>query len=106
MTADGATCTGFGTAASYRSIHSAAAQLQPTKVPLTDEEQRLLSKLGEPDQETRGYLNELYDDFDVGAEKKKEQRQRTKDSSKDEVGRPNEAHFHAEEDKTLRCVLS
>jgi len=50
----------------------------PTKVPLTDEERRLLEKLGEPDSETRGYLSELYADFDVSAEKKREQRQEKK----------------------------
>ena len=52
--------------------------MQPTKVPLTAEEKELLEKLGEPDTETRGYLNELYAEFDVAAEKKREQRQEKK----------------------------
>ncbi|XP_022662072.1 uncharacterized protein LOC111250718 isoform X1 [Varroa destructor] len=70
----------------HRCIHRAVTRLQPTKVPMTDEERKLLEKLGEPDHETRGYLNELYDEFDVGAEKRKEQRQQRKqkkDHSKD-----------------------
>lgn len=52
--------------------------MQPTKVPLSEEEKKLLDKLGEPDSVTRGYLNELYADFDVAAEKKREQRQEKK----------------------------
>lgn len=72
---------------SSRSIHRAAAQLQPTKVPLSDEERRLLEKLGEPDQETRGYLSELYNEFDVAVDKGKKQRNRKKnvDTTEDEV---------------------
>ncbi|OQR75262.1 hypothetical protein BIW11_03285 [Tropilaelaps mercedesae] len=68
-----------------RGIHRAITKLQPTKVPMTDEERKLLEKLGEPDQETRGYLNELYNEFDVGAEKRKGQRQQktNMDTSKD-----------------------
>jgi len=59
-------------------IHVGVLEMQPTKVPLTEEEKKLLEKLGEPDSVTRGYLNELYADFDVAAEKKREQRQEKK----------------------------